>query len=141
MYVENDRVRHPKKPEWGIGEILQNSDNVLTIWFEAVGEKKLSMDYVKPVKLSPTESVSNILDGEPWKSSKEISAKGKPLCKNCGQPTQFGENADRRRFDLGWCDPCHKHSLRTFVDKDTKEVHYYDELRTTDGIKSNWSPK
>ena len=67
--------------------------------------------------------------------------KAKTLCKNCGQPTTFGDIADYERVKLGWCNPCFKHSQRTFVDKDTGTTKYYDELRTVDGIKSRYSPK
>jgi len=141
MFVEHDRVLHPNKREWGIGEILHKSGSILTIWFEEAGEKRLSLDYVKPVKLIQRESVSNILDAKPWNDVKKVSVKGKVFCKNCGQPTQFGERANYKRVDLGWCDPCFKHSQRTFEDFGTSETRYYDELRTIDGIKSRWSPK
>ena len=39
-----------------------------------------------------------------------------------------------------WCDPCFKHSQRTFEDKQTGEKRYYDELRTIDGIKIRYIP-
>ena len=141
MFNNGDRVWHPKKPEWGKGEVIEDSGATLTIWFEGVGEKKLSLDFVKPLKLRPSEAVSAALDAKPWNEAKELSAGGNPLCKNCGQPTQFGERADQRRVELGWCDPCFKHSQRTFVEKETGKIRYYDELRTIDGIKSRWSPK
>lgn len=67
--------------------------------------------------------------------------KPKILCKNCGQSTSFGETAGLERVKLGWCNPCYKHSQRTFKDKHTGEKHFYDELRTIDGIKSRYSPK
>ena len=141
MFNIGDRVWHPKKPEWGIGEVIGVSGAMLTLWFEAVGEKKISLDYLQPLKLRLSEAISVSLDAKPWNETKELSAASKPLCKNCGQPTQFGERTDPRRFDLGWCDPCFKHSQRTFVEKDTGKTRYYDELRTIDGIKSHWSPK
>ena len=141
MFKNGDRVKHPKKPEWGIGEVLCKSGKVVTIWFEIVGEKSLSLDYVQPVALRLPESTSNILDARPWIKIKNISGKGKSRCKNCGQPTQFGERADSKRVDLGWCDSCFKHSQRIFEEKETGKTRYYDELRTIDGIKSRWSPK
>jgi hypothetical protein len=67
--------------------------------------------------------------------------KVKTVCKNCGQRTTFGDTADVERVKLGWCSPCFVHSRRTFVDKDTSTIRYYDELRTIDGIKSRYNPK
>ena len=67
--------------------------------------------------------------------------KPKTLCKNCGQPTTFGETADQKRVEMGWCNPCFTHSQRTFMDKESGAKRYYDDLRTIDGIKSRFSPK
>jgi hypothetical protein len=35
------KVRHPKKPEWGLGEVLEVRDQKLFVYFENVGEKLL----------------------------------------------------------------------------------------------------
>jgi len=43
-----DKVRHPKKPEWGIGKVMEASlDGKTRVFFIHVGEKSLVLDYVK----------------------------------------------------------------------------------------------
>lgn len=141
-YVKGERVRHPKKPEWGLGEVVEDStEKSVTVFFEHEGEKKLATQYVKLVKVAGGEAVSSILDGRMFRVSPDASETGKPTCGNCGDPTTFAENADRERVRLGWCEPCFRHSQRTFVDFYTRETRYLDELRTIDGIRSRWSPK
>ena len=140
QFKKGDRVRHPKKPDWGIGQVLADSTGgAVRIFFTHAGEKTISLDVVQPEKLTGDAASSPILDrldlAPPAKD-----AKGKVLCKNCGAPTQFGDTANPTRYRLGGCDPCFKHSQRTFEDKDTGEKRYYDELRTIDGIKSRYSP-
>jgi len=141
-YVKGERVRHPKKPEWGLGEVVEDSsERSVTVFFEHEGEKKLAMQYVTLVKVAEEDATSSILDGRVVRVSHDESGAGKPACANCGDPTTFAENADRERVRLGWCEPCFKHSQRTFVDFYTRETRYLDELRTIDGIRSRWSPK
>jgi len=141
QYKKGDRVRHPKKPDWGIGQVLADStDGTVRIFFTHVGEKTISLDFVQPEKLSGDAASSLVLDQLTRTETQPRDAKGKVLCANCGAPTQFGETANPTRYRLGWCDPCFKHSQRTFEDKSTGEKRYYDELRTIDGIKSRYSP-
>ncbi len=141
QYKKGDRVQHPKKPDWGIGQVLADStDGTVRIFFTHVGEKTISLDFVQPEKLSGDAASSLVLDQLTRTETQPRDAKGKVLCANCGAPTQFGETANPTRYRLGWCDPCFKHSQRTFEDKSTGEKRYYDELRTIDGIKSRYSP-
>ena len=142
QYKKGDRVRHPKKPDWGIGQVLGDSiDSTVRIFFSNAGEKTISLDFVQPEKVSGDVASSPVLDQLGRTEAPLRDAKGKVLCKNCGAPTQFGETANPTRHRLGWCEPCFKHSQRTFEDKHTGEKRYYDELRTVDGIKNRFSPK
>lgn len=100
----------------------------------------MSLDFVQPEKLSGDAASSPILDQLNLAAQPTRDAKGKVLCTNCGAPTQFGETANPKRHQLGWCEPCFKHSQRTFKDETTGETRYIDEFRTIDGIKSRYGP-
>lgn len=141
-YRKGDRVRHPKRLEWGVGQVLADSSGgSVKIFFERAGEKVISLDFVQPVKLVGVDAGSAILDSLHFSDVGSKDSKGKVACMNCGAPTQFGDRANPARFSLGWCEPCFRHSLRTFDDKQTGEKRYFDELRTIDGIKNRYSPK
>src|SRR5262245_3102180 len=44
---KGDRVRHPLKPEWGLGEVLTDSHGEkVRVFFVGVGEKTISLQYV-----------------------------------------------------------------------------------------------
>lgn len=64
-FKEGDRVVHPSKPEWGLGEVLIDSnDKTVKIFFVDVGEKiiKLSPKFTKP-EIVPIERASHpVLD-------------------------------------------------------------------------------
>jgi hypothetical protein len=139
-YSKGERVRHPKKPDWGVGQVLADSSGG-SVKIERAGEKVIALDVVPPVKLVGGDGASAILDSLDFFDAGSKNSRGKVACKNCGAPTQFGETANPTRFRLGWCEPCFKHSLRTFEDKQTGEKRYFDELRTIDGIKNRYSPK
>ena len=141
-YKKGERVRHPKKNEWGVGQVLADSSGgSVKILFTHAGEKTIALDFVQPVRLSGGDAASVILDSLDFSDAGSRDSKGKVACKNCGAPTQFGDTANPTRFKLGWCEPCFRHSQRTFQDKHTGETRYIDELRTVDGIKSRYSPK
>jgi hypothetical protein len=141
-YRKGERVRHPKKPDWGVGQVLADSSGgSVKIFFERAGERVIALDVVPPAKLVGGDGASAILDSLDFSDAGSKNSRGKVACKNCGAPTQFGETANPTRFRLGWCEPCFKHSLRTFEDKQTGEKRYFDELRTIDGIKNRYSPK
>ncbi|WPL17372.1 hypothetical protein Thiowin_02379 [Thiorhodovibrio winogradskyi] len=61
-YQVGDRVKHPKKPEWGLGEIRAIDSSIVTIQFVEVGEKKLSLQYVDLQRIQGEESVNLRLD-------------------------------------------------------------------------------
>jgi hypothetical protein len=141
-YRKGERVKHPKKPDWGVGQVLADSSGgSVKIFFTHAGEKSISLEFVQPVKLAGGDAASVILDSLDFADADSRDSKGKVACANCGGPTQFGDTANPTRHRLGWCEPCFRHSQRTFQDKHTGETRYIDELRTVDGIKSRYSPK
>lgn len=57
------RILHPKKPEWGIGEILQISNNEeVRVFFVNEGEKKILLKYVELEKIPAEEAEHPMLD-------------------------------------------------------------------------------
>lgn len=47
QYRKGQHVRHPKKHDWGIGEVLEDcQDDKIRIYFSEVGEKKLSLQNI-----------------------------------------------------------------------------------------------
>ena len=62
-YFKGDRVRHPTKESWGLGELLEDSDGEsVRVFFEGAGEKLLGLAYVQPVKVTGAEAESTLLD-------------------------------------------------------------------------------
>lgn len=62
-YKKGERVRHPKLVNWGLGEVLADSDNdSVKIFFVGVGEKCLSLKYVQPVHVNIENAHHPVLD-------------------------------------------------------------------------------
>lgn len=62
-YKKGDRVKHPSRPEWGPGQVLEDSrDDKVRVFFSGDGRKNLSLKYVEPVKISGAEARHPILD-------------------------------------------------------------------------------
>lgn len=62
-YKKGDRVKHPNLPEWGLGEVLENaSTKAVRVFFVGVGEKRLSLEHVRPVKVPGSDSAHPVLD-------------------------------------------------------------------------------
>ena len=138
-YKKGERVRHPMKKDWGLGQVLEDSNGeTVKIFFGNAGEKVISLKYVQPHKLLGKEAADPVLDNLNFTESPK---QGKQLCNNCGDPTLFGRRTNFKRAELGWCDSCFKQSQRTFKDKATGKERYLDELRTIDGIKNRYGPK
>ena len=71
-YKRGDRVKHPNMPQWGLGEVLKEpSGDILHIFFMEVGEKQLSLNYVKPMKVIGKEARHPVLDNLIVKSSNQ----------------------------------------------------------------------
>ena len=62
-YKKGERVRHPTKEDWGLGEILEDSrGDRVRIFFVGVGEKTLSLQHIEPVRVVGDESHHPVLD-------------------------------------------------------------------------------
>ncbi len=62
-YRKGDRVKHPIKEDWGLGEVLEDSvTETVRIFFVGVGEKTLSLKYVHPVKVEGDKAIHPVLD-------------------------------------------------------------------------------
>ena len=45
--VRGQMVKHPKKPDWGLGEVLEDcTSDVVRIFFSEVGVTKINLKYV-----------------------------------------------------------------------------------------------
>lgn len=62
-YKVGERVKHPRRPEWGIGEVLADSaGDQVHILFEDAGDKKFSIDFIEFIKVDGDEASSEMLD-------------------------------------------------------------------------------
>lgn len=62
-YRKGDRVRHPRKADWGLGEVLEDSNGTqVRIFFVGAGEKKLLLERVQPEKVAASEATHPVLD-------------------------------------------------------------------------------
>ncbi len=58
-----DRVRHPKRPEWGIGKIIECTfDQRLRVFFVSVGIKRLKLENSSLLKLTSEAGAHPLLD-------------------------------------------------------------------------------
>jgi hypothetical protein len=105
---KGDRVRHPLKLEWGMGQVLSETNGeFVKVFFERIGDKSISIQHIELVKVEGEEAQSVILDAINFDDSS--SSKDNTLvCKNCGQKTNFGSMSYTERSTLGWCSACYK---------------------------------
>ena len=62
-YKKGLRFKHPSAPEWGVGEVLEDSPgDVVRFFFVGAGEKKLSLKDLQLEKVDGDESKHPILD-------------------------------------------------------------------------------
>lgn len=62
-YIKGQRVRHPTQPNWGIGEVLEDSTgDVVRVFFVGAGEKSISGKYASLIPLDPSEAAHPVLD-------------------------------------------------------------------------------
>ena len=62
-YNKGDRVKHPKRDDWGLGEVLADSDGgSVRIFFVEAGEKTISLDIIRPVPVGGSEAADPVLD-------------------------------------------------------------------------------
>ena len=63
QYLKGQRVVHPSKPDWGLGEVLNHSNgDTVEIFFVGVGLKTLALSYVEPEKIRGAAAVNVHLD-------------------------------------------------------------------------------
>lgn len=62
-YRKGKRVRHPAKPDWGLGEVLEDSrGDKVRLFFVGAGEKTLSLSYVQLEPVTDEEAAHPLLD-------------------------------------------------------------------------------
>ncbi|MGM0611605.1 MAG: DUF3553 domain-containing protein [Thermodesulfobacteriota bacterium] len=62
-YKKGDRVKHPTKEDWGLGEVLEKSNGAtVRVFFVGAGEKTLSLQYVQPLQVKGNEASNAVLD-------------------------------------------------------------------------------
>jgi hypothetical protein len=70
MFVKGDRVNHPLKPDWGIGQILEIiSESQVKVFFVNAGEKILDVNIAKLGKLSGAQAAHPLLDNPQTKKT------------------------------------------------------------------------
>jgi len=62
-YKKGERVKHPKLKDWGIGEVLADSNGInVDIFFVGKGKKSISLEVVEPIKVVGDEANHPVLD-------------------------------------------------------------------------------
>ena len=62
-YNKGERVKHPIRDDWGLGEVLVGSDGKsVRIFFVNAGEKTISLDIIQPIQVSGVEAAHPVLD-------------------------------------------------------------------------------
>jgi len=70
-YKKGDRVKHPTRDDWGLGEVLENSNGKsVRVFFVGEGEKTLLLKYVQPVRVEGDEAIHQVLDNLKIRKSK-----------------------------------------------------------------------
>ena len=68
-----DKVRHPRKPDWGIGKVMEiTSDGISRIFFINAGEKTILLNYVDFEKIDREGSEHPILDNPSFLSRASV---------------------------------------------------------------------
>ena len=48
-FIKGHLIKHPNRPEWGIGVVIKDSDGtLLNVAFDVAGTKVLSLEYIEP---------------------------------------------------------------------------------------------
>ncbi len=62
-YSKGQRVKHPGKPEWGLGQVLEDSSSTsVKVFFVGAGERQLSLSHVTLIPFSGKEAEHIVLD-------------------------------------------------------------------------------
>lgn len=62
QFQVGDRVKHPNKPDWGLGQVKACAGGYVTVHFVEAGVKKLSMDLARLQIVTGEDSISPQLD-------------------------------------------------------------------------------
>ena len=61
--AKGQRVRHPAKPDWGVGQVLEDaSSSSVKVFFVGAGERELSLTHVTPLLVTGAEASHAVLD-------------------------------------------------------------------------------
>lgn len=113
-----DRVRHPKLPEWGVGQVVGISPPILSLFFESVGEKKIKTDVVDLRLVEGSDAESIVLDSK-------FKAKRKTTRRHFADPSFYnaGKKTSRKRFIESLGATCSNWNWSwSFVNHDEKKV-------------------
>jgi hypothetical protein len=62
-FTQGERVKHPNKPDWGIGQVLEDSSGEsVRVFFVGAGEKTLKLEFANLIKVIGEEAVHPVLD-------------------------------------------------------------------------------
>lgn len=62
-FKKGERVKHPSKPEWGLGQVLEDSANEkVHVFFTGAGEVNLSLKHVSLIQVTGKEAKDAGLD-------------------------------------------------------------------------------
>jgi hypothetical protein len=88
LFKKGDRVRHPVKTDWGLGEVLENQiGDRVQILFEDVGVKKFALETITFVKVVGDEAESPYLDAlVKHQGKKRTNKPGKPAATHVSFP-------------------------------------------------------
>lgn len=63
QYRKGDRVKHPTQEEWGLGEVLEDSNgDSVKIFFVGIGEVTIFLQCVQPVIIPVDKASHPVLD-------------------------------------------------------------------------------
>lgn len=62
-YIKGQRVKHPGKPEWGVGQVLEDSSSAsVKVFFVSAGERQLSLSHVSLIPVAGRDAEHVVLD-------------------------------------------------------------------------------
>ena len=61
-YEKGERVKHSNKPDWGIGQVIDITDEDVKVFFSEIGEKILKIKFANLVKIEGREAEHPLLD-------------------------------------------------------------------------------
>ena len=61
--AKGQRVRHPAKPDWGVGQVLEDASSTsVRVFFVGAGERELSLLHITPLVVTGAEASHPVLD-------------------------------------------------------------------------------